>query len=103
MIREFLDTYIKKSKFIRRLNYSIKPQYKIFNRFELNENSIFLDFGANKGEVTQYVKDNFNPSLSNSENFKKISKKIGISKLYFNNLIYQSNIDFNIDWVHQND
>jgi len=34
---------------------------------------------------------------------KKLSKKIGISKLYFNNLIYQSNIDFNIDWVHQND
>ncbi len=85
MIREFLDTYIKKSKFIRRLNYSIKPQYKIFNRFELNENSIFLDFGANKGEVTQYVKDNFNCKTESYEpdkfSYKKLYDRFKTSKI----------------------
>ena len=85
MLKEFLDTYLKKLKFIRHLNYSTKPQYKIYNRFELNENSIFLDFGANKGEVTQYVKDNFNCKTESYEpdkfSYKKLYDRFKTSKI----------------------
>ena len=31
------------------------------------------------------------------------AKKIGISRMYFNNVTYTKNIELNTDWVHQND
>ena len=53
--------------------------------------------------VDQYVKINYDENLSTNENFDILSKKIGISKIYFNNIIYQMKDNFNTDWVHQND
>ena len=41
--------------------------------------------------------------LLNNENFDKISKKIGISRRSFDNIIYQFNLIENTDWVHKND
>ena len=51
----------------------------------------------------QYVKETIDLNLSNNENFEIISKKIGISKQYFFNIIYSIKDNFNTDWVHQND
>ena len=53
--------------------------------------------------IDQYVKINYDESLSTNENFDNLSRKIGISKTYFNNIIYQMKDNFNTDWVHQND
>mgnify|MGYP001231896579 FL=1 len=107
---EFITTGFMREQINKNLGYGLSNfYYDSLARILARDNDWF--YGSNylsikekkQISVDTYVKDNFNPSLSNSENFKKISEKIGISKLYFNNLIYQSNIDFNIDWVHQND
>ena len=54
-------------------------------------------------QVDQYVKINYDDSLSINENFENLSKKIGISKMYFSNITHQMKDTFNTDWVHQND
>ena len=38
-----------------------------------------------------------------NENYDLISKNIGISRMYFNNIMYTKNIELDTDWVHQND
>ena len=56
-----------------------------------------------KVSADKYIKDHYDSALSTNENFEQISKKIGVSKLYFSNIVYQSKLDFNTDWVHQDD
>ena len=51
----------------------------------------------------KYIKNLINNNLSNGENYLMISKKIGISRMYFNNITYTKNIELDTDWVHQND
>ena len=84
-LKEFLDSFLKKLKFIRHLNYITKSQYKVFKRFKLNESSIFLDFGANKGEVTQFIKDNYNCKTEsyepNKSSYKKLYNRFKRSKI----------------------
>ena len=58
-IREYLDINLKKINLIRKINYSLKSNYKIFKKFPLNKESLFVDLGANKGDVTQFIKDKF--------------------------------------------
>ena len=82
--REILDNKLKKIKLVRKINYSFKPQYKIFHKFDLNENSLFIDLGANKGEVTQFVKDKFNCFTESYEpdvyTFKMLKERFQFSK-----------------------
>jgi hypothetical protein len=51
----------------------------------------------------KYIKEQYDESLSKNENFENISKKIGISKMYFDNIVYQSMNNFNTDWIHKDD
>lgn len=95
-IKEIADKYIKKIKIFRYFNYKTKNQYKIFNHFKLNQNSLFLDFGANKGEVTQYVKDTFNCKTASYEPdsycFNKLKERFDNKK----NKIYNLGISLNL-------
>ena len=43
------------------------------------------------------------PLFENINEVLARSKKIGISKIYFSNIVYQSKNKFNTDWVHQID
>mgnify|MGYP001425186407 CR=1 FL=1 len=56
-----------------------------------------------KKSFENYIKENYNESLSKNENFDIISKKIGMTKVNFNNIVYYSDMVVNTDWVHQND
>jgi hypothetical protein len=55
------------------------------------------------GGLENYLKNNFDKDLSNNENFDEITKKIGISRRSFDNIIYQFNLIENTDWIHQDD
>ena len=56
-----------------------------------------------KMPVDEYIKINYDKNLSNNENYELISKNIGISRMYFNNIMHTKNIEFDTDWEHQND
>ena len=45
--------------------------------------------------VDKYIKDIYDENLSTNENYQEISKKIGISKQYFANIVYKSKDNFN--------
>ena len=49
----------------------------------------------------QYIKEQYDDNLSKNDNYENISKKIGISKMYFDNIVYQSINNFNTDWIHE--
>ena len=102
-IKEYLDKNLKKISLIRKINYGLKSDYKIFKKFILNKESLFVDLGANKGDVTQFIKDKFDCFTESYEpdkyTYKKLferfknSKKnktynIGISKKNFKEKIY---------------
>jgi len=57
--------------------------------------------------VREYLDKNKKNNLSTDENFEIISSRIGISRRYFDSVIYNiDNIDngaFNTDWVHEDD
>lgn len=50
-------------RLIRILIYKFHPnfsKFKIFQKLNLNKNSIFIDIGGNQGVISQYINDNFN-------------------------------------------
>ena len=51
----------------------------------------------------KYIIENYDENLSTNENFQILSKKIGISKMYYNNIVYQYKNNFNTDWIHKDD
>ena len=83
-IREYLDRNLKKINFIRKINYNLKSDYKIFKKFLLNKESLFVDLGANKGDVTQFIKDEFDCFTESYEpdkyTYKKLFKRFKNSK-----------------------
>ena len=51
---------LKKIKFIKLILYKTKSGYKKYHVFNfLKKDSVFIDFGANVGEVSTYVNDKF--------------------------------------------
>ncbi len=70
--------------------------------------SNYLSKQKEKNETVQeYLDKNKKNNLSTDENFEIISSRIGISRRYFDSVIYNmDNIDngmFNTDWVHEDD
>ena len=58
VINNSIKNNLKKFKFIRLLLYKIRPGYKKYQVFDfLSKDSIFIDIGANIGEVTDYIND----------------------------------------------
>ena len=119
-VKIFLDNYLNNFEFItngfmreslnEELGYGLSNSYySSLARVLAKENNWF--YGTNflskkmqKSEgLENYLKKNFDKDLSNNENFDKISKKIGISRRSFDNIIYQFNLIENTDWIHQDD
>jgi len=51
---------IKETLFYYEYRYlKIKKKFKIFDDYDLNENSLILDFGSNVGDVTKYLYQKF--------------------------------------------
>ena len=51
---------LKKIKFVRLLLYKIKSGYKKYHVFNfLKKDSVFIDLGANIGNVSTYINDKF--------------------------------------------
>ncbi len=108
---EFIKKYkylLFNLKFLRLIYYKLyKSKFKNFNHLVLNTNSIVLDFGANFGEISHYLYDNYKCNIDCYEpnkyafyilnNFFKNNEKIkcfniavstndGIAKLYYHKL-----------------
>ena len=83
--------------------------YDTLSRLLAKENNWFYgtNYLSNKKEkktsVDKYILDIYEKDLSKNENFANISSKIGISKLYYNNIVYQLIDNFNTDWIYKDD
>lgn len=119
-IHKFLDDLLERYEFVtssfvrEKINDNLgygqsNFYYDSLSRLLAKENKWY--YGSNylskklekQMNIDQYVKINYDENLSTNENFDNLSRKIGISKTYFNNIIYQMKDNFNTDWVHQND
>jgi hypothetical protein len=107
---EFITSGFIREKINNDLGFNLSNlYYDTLSRILAKENNWF--YGSNylskKTEKTKkfedYIKENYDDSLSTNENFKIISKKIGMTKINFNNVVYYSDMVFDTDWVHQND
>ena len=116
VLNEVLDNYeFITTGFIRefvndRLGFNLSNfYYDTLARLLAKENNWY--YGANylsknrKKTIggKKYIIENYDENLSTTENFKILSKKIGISKMYYNNIVYQYKNNFNTDWIHKDD
>ena len=107
---EFITSVFIREKINEDLGYGLSTSYytslvKVLakeNNWYYGSNYLSKKF-KKQMQVDQYVKINYDDSLSINENFENLSKKIGISKMYFSNITHQMKDTFNTDWVHQND
>ena len=107
---EFITSGYMREKINNSLGFNLSNfYYDTLSRILAKENNWF--YGTNylskkslkKIGVDKYIKDFYESDLSINENFEKIKKIIGISKQYFSNIVYQEKLNFNTDWIHQND
>ena len=105
---EFITSGFMREKINDELGFNLSNfYYDTLSRLLAKENGWY--YGSNylskyKEKVMsadKYIKEQYNESLSKNENFELISKKIGISKMYFDNIVYQSINNFNTDWIHE--
>ena len=107
---EFITSSFLREKINDNLGYRHSSSYyNSLTRVLAKENKWY--YGSNylsknlkkKIQVDQYIKINYDDNLSINENFDNLSKKIGISKMYFNNIVYNFKNNFNTDWIHKDD
>ena len=107
---EFITSSFLREKINDNLGYRHSSfYYNSLTRVLAKENKWY--YGSNylsknlkkKIQVDQYIKINYDDNLSINENFDNLSKKIGISKMYFNNIVYNFKNNFNTDWIHKDD
>lgn len=75
---------LSKFKYYRKIilykYFSKYQEYKLFHTFKLNENSIFIDIGANVGKVSQFIDDFYSCNIIAYEPhptaFKILSRKL---------------------------
>ena len=106
----FLTRSFIREKLNKELGYSYSSfYYDTLCKILAKENNWYYasNYLSNKSKkiinFEDYIKENYDETLSTNENFEIISKKIGMTKINFNNVIYYSNMIFDTDWVHQND
>ena len=59
---------IKENEWYYRYRYfRLKKEFKLFDKLELNENSIIIDLGSNVGDVTKYLSDSFDSYIYSYE------------------------------------
>ena len=107
---EFITSGFMREKLNDELGYGLSNfYYDSLSRVLARENNWF--YGTNylsknsekKISVDKYIRENYDNNLSTNENFDKISKKIGVSKMYFSNILYQLKDNYNTDWIHRDD
>ncbi len=107
---EFITNGFMREKINDELGFNLSNfYYDTLSRILAKENNWF--YGSNylskKKEkvisVQEYIKQQYDDNLSKNENYENITKKIGISKMYFDNIVYQSINNFNTDWIHKDD
>ena len=80
-------SFLKNIKLLRLILYFLKKEYKVFSKFNLKEESIFLDLGANRGDVSQFVDDKFNCKIyayePDSFVYNILEKKFRDKKIFF--------------------
>ena len=119
-VKKVLDKLLGKYEFItlgfireqtnKELGYGLSNfYYDSLSRILSKENSWFYgsNYLSNNKKKTiaadKYIKNIYDNNLSTNENYEIISKKIGISKMYFSNIVYKEEFRFNTDWIHQDD
>ena len=119
-VNKVIDKLLNKYKFItfgfmreqinEKLGYGLSNYYyDSLSRILSKENSWFYgsNYLSNNKKKTiaadKYIKNIYDNNLSTNENYEIISKKIGISKMYFSNIVYKEEFRFNTDWIHQDD
>ena len=107
---EFITNAFIREKINENLGYGLSTSYYVsLIKFLAKKNNWFFGFNylskkqERKMPTDEYIKINYDNNLSNNENYDLISKNIGISRMYFNNIMYTKNIELDTDWVHQND
>ncbi len=107
---EFITNGFMREKINDELGFNLSNfYYDTLSRILAKENNWF--YGSNylskKKEkvisVQEYIKQQYDDNLSKNENYENITKKIGISKMYFDNIVYQSINNFNTDWIHKDE
>ena len=105
---EFITSGFIRELINKKLGFNLSNfYYDTLSRILANENKWY--YGSNylsnkklkKISVDKYILNIYDKNLSKNENFLYISSKIGISKMYYNNIIYQSVDNFNTDWIHE--
>ena len=103
-----LNKFIKYFKIIRLFLYKIRPGYKKYNIFDfLNKDSIFLDFGANIGEISLYVNDKFSCKIfcyePHTGAFNQLIKKFkSYSNIELNNFAVSDITSEKYIYLHKN-
>ena len=107
---EFITSVFIREKINENLGYGLSTSYySSLVKVLAKENNWFCGFNylskkqERKMPTEEYIKINYDNNLSYNENYDLISKNIGISRTYFNNIMYTKNIELDTDWVHQND
>ena len=105
---EFITSGFMREKINDELGFNLSNfYYDTLSRILAKENEWFYGSNclSNKNEkvmsAQQYIKEQYDDNLSKNDNYENISKKIGISKMYFDNIVYQSINNFNTDWIHE--
>ena len=105
---EFITSGFIRELINKKLGFNLSNfYYDTLSRILANENKWY--YGSNylsnkklkKISVDKYILNIYDKNLSKNENFLYISSKIGISKMYYNNIVYQSVDNFNTDWIHE--
>tara|TARA_B110000495_G_C22642156_1_gene381241 strand:- start:237 stop:650 length:414 start_codon:yes stop_codon:yes gene_type:complete len=107
---EFITTSYVRERINEEFGYSLSNYYySSLMKVLANENSWF--YGSNylssknkkKLSISDYVKNFTNNDLSRNQNYKTLSKNIGISYNFYNSIIDKMDIKFDINWIHQNE
>ena len=107
---DFITSSFMREKINDELGFNLSNfYYDTLSRILAKENNWYYDrnYLSKKSEkiknFEEYIKEIYDNNLSYNENFEIISKKIGMTKISFNNVVYYSNMVFDTSWVHQND
>ena len=119
-IEEYLDEVLDRYEFITNvfirekinedLGYALSTSYySSLVKVLAKENNWFCGFNylskkqERKMATDEYIKSNYDNNISINDNFSNCSKKIGVSKTYFYNIVYINKLNFSTDWIHTDD
>ena len=107
---EFITSVFIREKINEDLGYALSTSYySSLVKVLAKENNWFCGFNylskkqERKMATDEYIKSNYDNNLSINDNFSNCSKKIGVSKTYFYNIVYINKLNFSTDWIHTDD